>query len=536
MKIQLTNENASKYALLLILGTFIIRILLASFTGLGIGEAYYVRGSIYPDWSYFDQPPLFLWLSAGTIRLFGLTNFALRLPAVLFFAGTSWFLFLCTKKMFSARAGFYAVLMLNLSIVFTVSIALWFQPDAPLMFFWMACLWCILNILFPTVETSPHHPRVYLLWVIVGILLGLTTLSKYHALLLLAGVFLFLLFSKSQRHWIGHPGPYIAVILAVVIAFPIFYWNAQHDWISFVFQGQRAGGGESFSLHPEWFLRSVLGQAAWLYPWIWVPLVGQFFRSYREGKTNLSHRLFFLIGILPVAFFTLVTLWSNTQYHFHWQAPGYLVMFIPFGGWIESRLRPGDKKSRSTRRWIRFSVIFTCFMTIIIGLHTTTGFWQKDGPRSIVQHFGGSEDPTIWGVDFDDIHRRFEKEGWLKKDSLFVGTYKWWQAGKIDVAVGEKKEMLVFSSDARNYAFLTHPSKLLGYDAIIVDNGDEDDVRNHIASYFKSIKKLKPIPIIRGGVTEMSFDVYYCKGFHVPDSVTEPTAPVFRQLHGLSPY
>ena len=92
-------HNAYKYTLILIIITLLIRLIIAWKTGLGIGEAYYFRGAKDIALSYFDQPPLFLWLSGLSIRLFCLSNFALRLPAVLLFAGTSWLLYIIGERM-----------------------------------------------------------------------------------------------------------------------------------------------------------------------------------------------------------------------------------------------------------------------------------------------------------------------------------------------------------------------------------------------------------------------------------------------------
>ena len=132
-------RNYTSLTIILIIVTTILRIIIANGTGLGIGEAYYFKGAKLLQLSYFDQPPLFLWISGISIRLFGYTNLALRIPAIVFFTGTMWILFKITKYLFNEKAGFFSVLILNLSFVFTVPIATWFQPDAPLMFFWLLC-------------------------------------------------------------------------------------------------------------------------------------------------------------------------------------------------------------------------------------------------------------------------------------------------------------------------------------------------------------------------------------------------------------
>lgn len=532
---RITEQNAASNTLILIAITFIIRLLLAAYTGLGIGESYYFRGALTLEWSYFDQPPLFFWLSWASIKVFGLTTFALRFPAVLLFAGTSWFLFLLTRKLFNAAAGFWAVVVMNLSAVFTVSVAFWFQPDAPLMFFWMAAAYYIAQVMGVSKEGSISTKKAYSKWILIGILMGFATLSKYHVLFLFAGVFLYVIANKDQRHWLRHPGPYLAVIITIILAFPVIWWNAHNNWASFVFQGSRAGGGAKFTLHPDWFLRSIGGQAFWMLPWIWVPLVVQFARSFKLRNSLLPYSFVFWTAVLPIVFFTVVTLWADLQYHFHWQAPGYMMLFMPLGFAIDKQLSAEPKKQRSTRRWIRFSTCFTVITIAVLSLHMVTGFWQSYGPKWIVSHHGDIDDPTIQGIDYEDINTRFEKEGWLNNKNIFVGSTRWWLTGKADWALKGRKDVVCFSPDPRNMAFLVDPNKLLGKDAIMIVQRDTAGVERDVKPFFDTVTPLPDIAIIRNGVDELHLQVYYCKNFH-QSTTDRMDMPLFRQLKGLPPF
>ena len=46
-------------------------------------------------------------------------------------------------------------------------------------------------------------------------MLGLGMLSKYAAVLLIAGAGLYVLTRREQRHWLAHPGPYLALAIAL---------------------------------------------------------------------------------------------------------------------------------------------------------------------------------------------------------------------------------------------------------------------------------------------------------------------------------
>jgi hypothetical protein len=360
-------------------------------------------------------------------------------------------------------------------------------------------------------------------------------LSKYHVLFLFAGVFMYITTNKSQRHWLRHPGPYVAILITLLMALPILWWNAHNNWVSFVFQGSRAGAsGQKFQLHFDWFFRSILGQAAVILPWIWVPTIRQLFISYKLRKQLLPYSFSFWMSILPIVFFTMVTLWSDLQFHFHWQAPGYMMLFMPLGFGIDKCLN-SPHPNRLTRRWLNFSIYFTVITLTVLTLHMTTGFWTQYGPKWVVNKVhGDTVDPTIQGVDFTDVNTRFEKEGWLTDPNIFAGSPRWFLTGKIDWALKGKKDVIVFDPDPRNLAFLVDPKTLVGKDAIIIDDKNQSLVNKNVRPFFDKVTQLPDVQIIRNG-PEYSVQVYYCKNFHLPVK-PRMDMPLYRQLIGLPPF
>lgn len=514
-----------KLTWLLIAITTIFRLYLAGSTGLGVGESYYWRGTQFLDWSYFDQPPLFFWISAFTTWLLGLSNFALRLPAVLFFAGTCSLMYLVAKRLFNSAAGFYSVLLINISFVFTLPIAAWFQPDAPLLFFWMLTTYCLVRLFFAEAQSQSLQ-----WWILAGISLGLTTLSKYHAIFLMAGTFIFVVTNKDMRHWLTKPGPYLAILICIVFLTPVFYWNAQHEWVSFNFQGSRAGGYEvDFSR----LARSLLGQVMWLAPWIWLPLMRQMYISGRSSLIDKRQSFLFWTSVLPIAFFTLIAPFARIGFHFHWQAPGYMMLFIPLGAVVAERMTNGRK---STKKWLWGSAVVTSVVTVVLLIHMTTGFWAAWGPKLVGEKFGSTTDPTLEGVDFVDIRDRFIKEGWLDDPNLFVASEKWWQTGKIDWPLKGQKPILIFHPDPRNHAYYFDPIEFLGKDAIYIRHKKKPKPPSgNVTPFFQEIIPQEDLAIRRFGKTELLLEVFYCKGFQIPE-VPQDHLPVYRRLLGKEPF
>lgn len=521
----LQRSNPRHLALWIIGLSTPFRLYLAAFTGLSVGESYYWRGAQFLQLSYFDQPPLFFWLSGLTIRLLDISNFALRLPAVLLFAGTSWLLYRIGERLFNAKTGLVALILLNISFVFTVPIAAWFQPDAPLMFFWLLTTWYLIQIFFPKNKEN----NTFKWWLLTGMALGFTTLSKYHALFLMASTFLFVLIHPDQRKWLKHPGPYLALLITAAMLTPVLLWNAEHQWISFNFQGSRAGG---YQVDFSRLFRSIIGQMAWIAPWIWVPLLIALYKTTGKG-ISLEKSFLFWLAILPIAFFTLIAPFARIGFHFHWQAPGYLMAFVLLGHSVANHL---DSGKRSTRRWLRSSIAITTLFTLLLTVHMTTGFWSALGPKLVGEQFGNTIDPTMEGVDFSDIRDRFEAEGWLDDENLFVATEKWWQTGKIDWPLRGEKDVLIFHPDPRNHAYFFEPKKWLGKNAIYVRFQKADrPPSSHLIPFFQKVEKLPDLPVTRYGKTELVMEVFYCTQFQIPE---EPywNLPIYRRLKDKEPF
>jgi 4-amino-4-deoxy-L-arabinose transferase-like glycosyltransferase len=170
---------------------------------------------------------------------------------------------LCTEVA-DARAGFYAALLLNLSPVFGVTAGTWVLPDGPLDCALLAATLALIHALPATGR------RAVLWWLASGLFAGLALVSKYSAILWLGGAFVYLLSSRVHRHWLAHPAPWLAVLLVALLFAPVALWNATHGWASFAFQGERAAG---LRFHPLGPLIVVAGEALFVLPWIWGPML-----------------------------------------------------------------------------------------------------------------------------------------------------------------------------------------------------------------------------------------------------------------------
>ncbi|MCD7059206.1 ArnT family glycosyltransferase [Pelagibacterium xiamenense] len=490
--------------LILIAVTFVLRAIGAASIGWGTGEAYYLASARVPALSYFDQPPLSLWTIWATLTLTGSENvLVIRLPFIAMFAVSTWLVYLIGKRLHSPLGGFYAALIVNACVLFSLSIGSWTQPDAPMLLFWLATVLVLVDIFFGKGGARPYRS-----WALAGALLGLTFLSKYHAAFLVAGTGLFILLNRDARRWLFHPAPYLAVLIALVIFSPVIIWNAQNGWASFGFQGGRALAEQD--LHWDRLLRMIWGQLLYMVPWLALPALVVGARAVFAGPQGRypgdtpagAAALMSYIGWPPVLFFTIVALWSDTQFHFHWQAPGYLMLFILMGAWAANR------EGRGVRFWLYGSALLTFVILALLISHAATGWGRHVVP-------GDWEDPTALQLPWTELGEELEAYGAFEAPKTFVGAINWIDCGYVDTQVGGRVPFLCMGTDIRNLGFTADPEALIGWDAYVVARtGRPDALVEHYGDAFEGMEHVGTVSVARGGVAEIDdIQVFRATGF-----------------------
>jgi hypothetical protein len=486
-----------------------LRFAAAKWAGLCYGESYHFACAHHPSPGYFDHPPLSILLASWSLHLTGdVGRIILRWPFIVLFAGTTWLLFVLGRKLFGGWPGFYAALLMNLAPVFSLSVGIFLQPDGPLMFFWLACVWCLAHLLL-----APPPTRPLAWWAAAGVMLGLGLLSKYTAVLLIAGAGLCVITRREQWRWLARPGPYLALAIAAALFSPVLLWNARHHWISFAWQTTR-GLDELQGIRLDWMLHNIGGQALLLLPWVWLALVAELCRSFRRQAAP-ERRFIGCLAVVPILLFTAVAAYAATgQRHFHWGMPGYLLLFLPLGDTVHRALGQG----RRLYRWAvaATAVLSVLFMTVITG-HVATG-WLKDGPGWLASLLAGDKDPTLECVDLTSLERAFRERGLLDRPDLFVFSEWWFRAGKLDFALKGKLPVLALSStDPRSFAFFDSTDRWVGKDGILVTPKPRvAEVIGRYGEFFRRIEPLGAVPVGRRGRHEVTLYLYRCVGLKRP--------------------
>ncbi|WP_299644147.1 glycosyltransferase family 39 protein, partial [Devosia sp.] len=299
------------------------RLAIAAVLPAGVDEAYSLGIARQLSLSYFDHPPLHLWLVGLWAKLWGSEDLLLlRLPFVLLGALSTWLIHALGRRLFSVGAGVWAAVIFNLAPVFGLAHGGLILPDGPLIAASLATALIVARIVFEPAEGAKLG-----LWALAGLTAGLALLSKYHGVLLILGVGLFLATTRDGRKWLLTPGPWLAAGIAALCFLPVIAWNMQHDWASFAFQSGRGRFGSEF--RPLGPLESLLLQAAYLLPWIGVPLAIVLVRAIAGGPGNTRRWLLACLAALPIVVFTGLTFFGRGLPH--WPMPGWLFA-IPLLG------------------------------------------------------------------------------------------------------------------------------------------------------------------------------------------------------------
>lgn len=214
----------------------------------GLARSMYVGGHwIVPEFPLTKphrKPPLAFWLMAGSYAVFGVNEFALRLPGVLALLGTVASVAVGGRFLFGRQAAALAAMMLG-STIFVITLGKIGLTDSILVFFETVAALALLRS-----AARPNWKSTVLLWLAVAA----GVLVKGPPILLMVGaMFLFLLVVHPRRRNLIHLHPWLGLPLALAPAALWVYFAARQDPLYPLFLGywyvlRRVGGGAPFGL------------------------------------------------------------------------------------------------------------------------------------------------------------------------------------------------------------------------------------------------------------------------------------------------
>ena len=493
------SASAPGWALAVIGAATLARLGLAATLPVGVDEAYSIGIARQFSLSYFDHPPLHLWLVGAWAKLWGSEDLLLlRLPFIALGALSSWLIYALGARLFGPVAGLWSTVIFNLAPVFGLAHAGLIFPDGPLIAAALA-----VALLVARIVLTPGDGQRLGLWALAGLMAGLAMLSKYHGVLLLLGLLLFLLTTRQGRRWLLTPGPWLAAAIAAVCFVPVLVWNAQHDWVSFAFQAGRGRVGSGADLRLLGPVESLLSQAVYLLPWIAVPLGAFLVRGVIGGPGNIQRWLLVCLAVLPIVIFTGLTLFGRGLPH--WQMPGWLFA-IPLLG--EALANAG----RITRRLaVVIAIVTAVGLAALATVVTMQARWGSFDQQTL-QIFGGT-DPTDALLSWEPLKSELAARGLPTDDRTFIGTFNWVRAGELNALFGKQIPVLCLCSDARHFDYLNPPEDYAGWNAILIGMPGHIDDDATLGAQFATLAPLRDISLSKGGRIAVPLRMRLASGF-----------------------
>ncbi len=326
--------GAELFALSVVAVALAAKLFVALTVGLDGDEAYYAMWSAYLAPGYLDHPPGVAVMTALGRLVAGDTLLGVRLVPLLVGLMVLVALYRTGRLLVPGRtAAALAVAWYCLSLQGAVNFVA--TPDAPSTLFWTLSLWAAAEAI---ARSRPNW------WLAVGLFAGAGLASKYTNAWFGVGLVLFLLGSTDGRAQFKHWQLWVGGLLALAVFSPVLWWNYQHEWQSFLFQGARVVSFEAE--FGRLVLEFVISQAVAMGPALLIcAILGMTAFFFGQGRRAGARLALPVLSTLPVlAYFLFHALHARVEVN--WLQPLAPVLALlgaafvcllpprPFGRWI----------------------------------------------------------------------------------------------------------------------------------------------------------------------------------------------------------
>lgn len=412
------------------------RLLLALILPPGYDEAYYQFYGLHPALSYFDHPAavgLWSWISDHL----GGQLLALRLPCLISYTVALTWMSGATERWFGRQAALRAVLLGSLSPLLFACGGLLLLPDSPL----LLTIAALMRWLADQPQPLPLRARD---GVILGLILGLMTLGKYHALLILLGLLGFSLSRSSSRRLWATPWPWLAGLIWALISAPLWLWNLDHQWVSFLFQGARTTAQPGF--HLEGSLLFLLTQALLVFPTIALPLGLGLMPRRRPDRMTQERQLLRWLALPQLLVFLFLA--GRMQVLSSWLVPCWFLLLPLAGDWCALHGHGAWASRQRFSAWITTAVLTP--LLLLVALQVRWGVADPLLPRGV--------DTSAELMSPDALRRALRSNPALWQEiekAQVIASLRYETPGFLALALDRSKRdrLTTFSGDPRGFAF-----------------------------------------------------------------------------------
>ncbi len=439
-------------------------------------EAYYWLWGQRPGLSYYDHAPLQAWLLGVMGQIFGQNLFALRVATWLTTALSVAVIWRATHRYGGDRlAALVIVAASPLLFIFTTMVF----HDHLLIALLLLSGFLFLEVFerFAT-RGELNVRRLYG----AAFVLGLAGLSKYNAVFFGLGVAVSIVMVPSLRPLLRQPHLYLAGFLALIMQFPVLYWNWMHDFASFRFNlDQRLSEPRSLGKGFGTLAVFVLIQIALLSPFIVWRMVA-FWRQ-KGGQTDLWRRVSLIM--FGVTFGLLGFLCFRGQIHYYWGVVGYLLVFL------------APSVSLGSGGWVRAHALYGCLLISLFTVNYTVL------PLTALAGKADQESALVYG--WDEVSSQVAKAATEGKTDFIIGSH-YRIAAQLAFAL-KRTDIESLAVAGSQFSIWHDPQSRAGQDAIILVD-EMVPLGPAITGRFQRMEKLADVPVMRFGHELKRYMIY----------------------------
>lgn len=505
-----------------------IRLALLGTTDLSFDEAHYWMWSDRLAAAYFSKGPGVAFAIRASTAIFGDSEFGVRFWSPILGAGTSLLLFYFSRRLYSADAGLWVVLAMNVTPIFNIG-NLVMTIDPLSVFFWTAAM-------FTFWLATERAPNFSWFWPLTGLLVGLGFLCKYTNALELISILLVLALAPRLRREFRHRGLYLLVAMFVLCTIPPIVWNSQHAWATLTHLRTRGSLDDAPGLHPLELFEFLFQHFGVYSPLLFLGLAWAVIASWR--RVHQQFKVLFLMWFgLPIFIFYLL-LSINKSAAPNWDALAVISLSVLAVTYWRDRIE--------SHRWLSAALaaafllgILTSVFALNSDVMRTAGFhlWRRD-PADRMRGWRGSAQ-AIEQVRADVEKQLGEKIFVIADERDRASELSFYFRHKRVEGPGHPPVYIPESQDIRNqFSFWPRYDEFVeapagqpqpngevyteqkgvnpfeGRSALFVSaNQKALDVPHNIRAAFQSADRVATIEVRRFGKQVRAFDVYLCRNY-----------------------
>jgi 4-amino-4-deoxy-L-arabinose transferase-like glycosyltransferase len=210
-------------------------------------------------------------------------------------------------------------------------------------------------------------------WTLLGFAVGGAVWAKYFVIVLALPYALFMLFDRQARRAWATPGPWLSLLVALLVASPHILWLFQSDFLPFAYASHRAApirGWFDHVLHPSVFLGS---QIFFLLPSLFVAAALFWPREAKKSSIDsFDRRIVTLLAFGPALTIIALTAVTGRGAVAMWGYPLWLFL----GLWLVMAARVSLDTARLTRTVGAWAVVFTIFVVAFVANYLVLSYFD----------------------------------------------------------------------------------------------------------------------------------------------------------------